>query len=138
MRKHFNLPEGDEAFLSESNLPWETVNDRGMQWLLIHGFPVCMGYNLQAVCVALKIETGYPRAQLDMAYFHPALSRQDGKLIRATTPMILDGKTFQRWSRHRTGQNPWREGVDDVSTHLSLIRYWFEHEFIKLPNESRA
>jgi hypothetical protein len=69
-----------------------------------------------------------------MAYFFPALSRLDGKAINAISFQPINGKTYQRWSRHRTGQNPWREGIDDLSTHLSLISFWFEQEFIKRPN----
>jgi len=34
--------------------------------------------------------------------------------------MQLDNKTFQQWSRHRTPANPWREGVDNLGTHVPL------------------
>lgn len=138
MRNQFILPENDVAYLSDLGLPWETLNERGMQWFLVYNFPVPAGYNLTEVCVAVKIETGYPRSPLDMAYFYPPLSRQDGKQINAITIQQIDGKQFQRWSRHRTGQNPWREGVDDLSTHMSLVTFWFEQEFIKNPNGIRA
>lgn len=138
MRKHFNLPELDESYLVELGLPWETILEYGMHWLLIYNHPVYAGYNAIEVCIAIKMETGYPRSPLDMAYFYPPLQRQDGKLINATTIQPIDGKKFQRWSRHRTAQNPWREGVDDISTHMSLINFWFEQEFIKYPNEIRA
>ena len=67
-----------------------------------------------------------------MAYFHPALRRQDGKGIPATeSTENVDNKTFQRWSRHRTGENPWRPGVDDVSTHLAQVKHWLVREFQK-------
>lgn len=134
MKRQFQLPEQDVAYLEGLGLSWEAVNDGGMQWVIIHSYPVPPGYNVNEVSVAVKIESGYPRAQLDMAYFFPALSRLDGKPINAITVQAIDGKQFQRWSRHRTGQNPWREGVDDLSTHIALISYWFEKEFIKQPN----
>ena len=66
-----------------------------------------------------------------MAFFFPALARLDGKAINAATPLQRDGKTFQQWSRHRTGQNPWRPGEDDVSTHLVLVEYWLEKELTR-------
>ena len=134
MKRQFQLPEQDVVYLEDLGLPWEAVNDGGMQWVLIHNFPVPPGYNVTDVSVAVKIETGYPRAQLDMAYFFPALIRLDGKGINAITLQMIDGKQYQRWSRHRTGENPWRDGVDDLSTHLTLVSYWFEQEFLKQPN----
>jgi len=134
MRRQFQLPQEDIVYLEHLGLKWETIVDQGMQWVIIEDYPVCAGYNLAKVTVAVKIETGYPRTALDMSYFYPGLSRLDGKSINAISPQIIDSKQFQRWSRHRTGQNPWREGVDDLSTHMSLVSFWFEQEFIKKPN----
>lgn len=134
MRKDFQLPQDDVIFLDRLGLPWETLNDQGMQWVIVHDYPVATGYNLKKVSVGIKIETGYPRTKLDMAYFYLALHRLDGKSIKATSVQAIDGKQFQRWSRHRTEANPWREGVDDLSTHLALVSFWFEQEFIKQAN----
>lgn len=134
MKRQFQLPEQDLAYLDGLGLQWETVSDGGMNWVVIHNYPVPPGYNVNEVTIAVKIEAGYPRAQLDMAYFFPALSRQDGHPINAITHQSIEGKQFQRWSRHRTGQNPWREGVDDLSTHMTLVSFWFDQEFLKRPN----
>lgn len=133
MRRQFPLPEEDEIFLNNLELNWECINDQGMQWVIIRSYPLPSGYTAQIVDVAIKIDTGYPRTPLDMAYFFPALQRNDGKAIGALSPQAIDGKQYQRWSRHRTGVNPWREGVDDLSTHLSLVNNWFQEEFIKHP-----
>jgi hypothetical protein len=134
MKRQFLLPEEDTIYLQSLNLQWETIIDSGMQWVVIQGFPICPGYTVDKVDVAIKIETGYPRSSLDMAYFFPALQRKDGKGINALSFQPIDGKQFQRWSRHRTGANPWREGVDDLSTHMGLVSFWFEEEFKKQPN----
>ena len=134
MRRHFQLPEQDVYFLEGLGLQWEAVGDQGMQWVIIHNYPVAPGYNMTSISVAIKIETGYPRAALDMAYFFPFLSRRDGKGINAITTQLIAGVIYQRWSRHRTAANPWREGEDDISTHMSLVSFWFEQEFIKQPN----
>lgn len=138
MRQQFQLPQEDITFLNSLELKWEAVNDRNMQWVIIYDFPVPKGYNTNVVTVAIKIETGYPRTPLDMAYFFPALSRADNKVINAISGQPIDGKQFQRWSRHRTPQNPWRAGVDDLSTHLGLVSFWFEQEFIKHANAITA
>jgi hypothetical protein len=134
MTRDFRLPEDDEEFLNSSGYPWETLNDKNMQWLIIHGFPVCKGYTIDTVTVAIKIETGYPRAALDMAYFYPHLQRRDGKPINAVVPQMIKNKVYQRWSRHRTGVNPWIIGEDNICTHLGYVSSWFEAEFNKTLN----
>jgi hypothetical protein len=134
MRRDFDLPTDDLEFLESHGIIWETVRENGMDWVVIKDHPVPFGYNVDSVSVAIKIETGYPRTPLDMAYFYPAIARLDGKAINATTPQKIAGCQFQRWSRHRTQANPWRPGTDDLSTHLALISFWFEAEFKKHPN----
>lgn len=129
MRRQFALPEADETFLESLGLPWEAIIENGVCWVLLHGYLVPSGYNHDAVVVAIRVETGYPEAQLDMVYFHPPLARLDGVAIGALSTQPLDGKAFQRWSRHRTGVNPWRPGEDDLSTHLALVDDWLEREF---------
>jgi hypothetical protein len=131
LRRQFSLPPEDERFLDEYALPWETVID-GSAWVLIHDFPTRGPYNHATVTVAIRIETGYPATPLDMVYFHPALARPDGIKIGATEAVqLLDGKRFQRWSRHRTPQNPWRVGRDNLGTHIILVEDWLEREFRK-------
>jgi hypothetical protein len=134
MRRQFQLPEDDIIFLDTQGLEWETVTDQGMHWVMLRNYPVHPGYQTGSTTVAVKIEAGYPRTALDMAYFYPPLARLDGQPIGAICPQPIDGRVFQRWSRHRTASNPWREGVDDLSTHLSMVSYWFEQEFIKRAN----
>jgi hypothetical protein len=133
MRRDFKLPEEDEDFLNSLGYPWETMNDQRMQWLLIHNYPICEGYTTSQVDIAIKIETGYPRTQLDMAYFSPHIQRKDNHPINALSFQSIEGKSYQRWSRHRTGANPWIIGVDNVCTHLGYICSWFEAEFKKIP-----
>ena len=129
MRRQFSLLEADETFLESLGLPWEAIAENNVRWVLLHGYPVPPGYNHDRVVVAIRVETGYPEAQLDMVYFYPPLARLDGVAIGALSTQPLGGKLFQRWSRHRTGVNPWRPGEDDLSTHLSLIEDWLEREF---------
>lgn len=131
LRRKFDLLPQDLEFLEEYGLPWETIVD-GSQWVLIHDFPTHEGYNHARVTAAIRIETGYPRAELNMVYFFPALGRKDGKGIGATqATQPLDGKAFQRWSRHRTGQNPWKAGYDSLGTHVLLVEDWLAREFEK-------
>ena len=129
LRRDFDLLPQDEKFLEEYGLPWETISD-GSQWVLIHEFPTHDGYNHLRVTAAIRMETGYPNTELNMVYFFPTLARKDGRVIGATQDkQVINGKTYQRWSRHRTAQNPWRPGVDGVDTHVFLIEDWLAREF---------
>jgi len=131
MRRQFDLPPEDQKFLDDYGLPWETVVD-GSQWVLIHDFPTHEGYNHTTTTAAIRIETGYPMTELNMVYFLPALARKDGRAIGATESLQqIDGQTYQRWSRHRTANNPWRPGQDNLGTHIILIEDWLQREFEK-------
>lgn len=130
-RRQFDLQPIDQEFLAEYGLPWETIVE-GSQWVLLHQFQTRGEYNHPHVTAAIRIETGYPQTALDMVYFFPALARKDGKKIGATESLQqLDGKSFQRWSRHRTAQNPWKPGQDHLGTHVYLIEDWLDREFEK-------
>jgi hypothetical protein len=133
VRRNFDVGDEDEAFLNQYECPWEAVID-GSPWILIHGFSVPKGYNHDKVTAAIRIESGYPQGQLDMVYFFPALKRSDGQPIGCSeAQQALDGKIFQRWSRHRTPENPWKPGFDNLGTHIFLIEEWLVREFEKCP-----
>lgn len=133
MRREFALPERDELYLNASGFAWETMGTQGIGHVLIHEFPAPLGYTNSKVIVALKIDAGYDDTQIDMVYFSPPLIRKDGKTIGALSTEAIDGKTFQRWSRHRTSANPWRPGVDYIGTHIALVEEWLTREFILRP-----
>lgn len=130
MRRDVILPEEDIEFLDTLGLSWETIIEANQQWLVIYQFVVPIGYSVKKVDIAILITTGYPVAPLDMAYFFPSLLREDGKPINATQAFQqLDGKLWQRWSRHRSAQNPWHPGEDSLLTHFVSINEWLEREF---------
>lgn len=129
LRRQFDLLPEDQRFLDEYGVPWETLID-GSHWVLLHEFHAGVGYSHPQVTAAIRLETGYPNAELHMVYFFPGLARTDGKAIGATqATQQIDGKTFQRWSRHRTPQNPWRIGRDSLGTHILLVEDWLAREF---------
>jgi hypothetical protein len=130
MRRDFTLPEQDVDFLDAFGLQWETIREGAGLWVVISDYPVPVGYNIPKTHIALKIEAAYPVAQIDMVYFFPALEKRNGSSvpIRALANQPLLNVIWQRWSRHRTGENPWRPGLDDISTHLQMVNYWMERE----------
>jgi hypothetical protein len=129
LRRQFRLPAGDEEYLDAVALPWEAVVDGSNRWLLIHDWRVPEGYSVQRVSLALLIPPQYADTQIDMAYFTPALVRADGRAINNLSQQTICGDPWQRWSRHRTPQNPWRVGVDDLASHLALVDDWLRREF---------
>jgi hypothetical protein len=123
-RRQFVLPDEDTVALNADGCSWETIVVSGARWLLVHDWPVPAGLTASHVTVAIRIVAGYPAAALDMIYVHPALQRRDGRAIPGLSTMLLDGKTFQQWSRHYTAANPWRIGLDDVASHLHAAEEW--------------
>lgn len=130
-RRQFQLPDEDVLFLESLNLPWEVVLENNVRRVVVHDFRVPEGYNVDVVSMYMRIESGYPEAQIDMVYFYPELRRNDNSPIKAIASDQFDSKQWQRWSRHRTPNNPWRPGIDNVSTHVSAIRSWLQLELLK-------
>lgn len=133
LRRHFDLPEEDSQFLDGSGLTWETVTEGKTQRVVIYGYhTIPDGYNQSTVDLHVRIDPTYPDTQIDMVYFSPSLSRKDGKPIKAVSQLNFDGKIWQQWSRHRTASNPWRTGIDNLETHISLVSEWLLQELKKI------
>lgn len=131
MRKDFSLPINDADFLQNKGFKWNAISDGSNKWLIINNYFIPKGYNVDLASIALKIEASYPDVQIDMVYFSPALCLKSGKAIPAIANERIENNSWQRWSRHRTSQNPWLPGVDDISTHLLLVNYWLKKEVDK-------
>lgn len=131
-RRHFSLPADDMSWLESLGLEYEFVTEGNVLRVVIYNLPIPGGYNVTNVDVNVRIETGYPDTQIDMAYFYPRLCRADGRAIAAICEDPFDGKAWQRWSRHRTPANPWRPGIDNLATHFALIESWLIREANKV------
>lgn len=131
MRRDFSLPEEDVEWLDSLGRPYELVREGPVQRVVLHEWPVPSGYTTDRVSINVRIDPGYPDSQIDMAYFYPPLARRDARTIGALADDPFDGRNWQRWSRHRTPANPWRPGVDNLSTHLALVEDWLERELRK-------
>ena len=130
-RRDFDLPAEDLDWLFRTGRRFELVAERNVLRVVVYGFPVPAGYNRTEVDVNVRIDPGYPDTQIDMVYVHPPLARTDGRAIRALAQDQFDGREWQRWSRHRTPANPWRPGIDNLSTHFGLVEEWFARELRK-------
>ena len=129
LRRDFQLPEADEEFLARLGLRWETICERSRRWLVIYDFSLPSGFTVTVADLAIEILAGYPPGPLDMAYFVPSLQRSDGKPIPQTQAVEqITCKSWQRWSRHRTGDCPWVPGEDSLETHVEFVRAFLERE----------
>ena len=131
LQRDFRLPVSDEEYLDGLGLSWEAVIDGQIRWLLIQDWQLPAGYNHRTTSLALLIPDNYSDSQIDMVYFKAHIARSDGKSINNLSSQTIVGEIWQRWSRHRTGQNPWRPGIDDVASHLGLVDEWLRREFMK-------
>ena len=122
VRRQFKLPAADIEFLNKLGLEWETVFNNN-HWLIIYDYPIPAGYNVTKANIALLIPAQYDAAQIDMAYFYPHLNKQSGRGINNVSGLLIEGKNFQQWSRHRK-PGEWVPGVDNIATHLSLVDNW--------------
>lgn len=127
-RRVFALPPEDVGFLDGLGLRWEAISENGL-WVIIYGVAPPAGFRESTVDVAIQIAPGYPTGALDMAYFHPAITRVDGRAIPNTDSVQpLDGKRWQRWSRHRRGASTWKTGIDNLESHFVFMQEWLARE----------
>lgn len=129
-RRELILLQEDVKFLDTLNLNWETFMYNNVGYILIHDFSIPDGYNESKTLLALIIPPSYPTVEFDMMYFFPHISRKDTNPINALTTHNIDGKIFQRWSRHRNA-GEWISGVDNLETHILSISSWLKDELKK-------
>ena len=130
-RLQFNPLPADVEYLTSLGLRWEAIIDAGIRAIVIYEWPLPPGYNVTAAAVLVRLTAGYPDSEIDMAYFAPALAREDVRGIANLSACVFDGREWQQWSRHRIATSKWRIGEDDLSTHMPLVRDWLEAELRK-------
>lgn len=124
------LPE-DNIFLENLENQVDLLHERNLNWLILRDYPIPEGYKVVKSDVAILIPNNYPAGRLDMAYYYPALIRKDDKHIGALSNQNIEGKVYQRWSRHRTSTNPWNAELDNLESHLDLMLNCLKAEFKK-------
>lgn len=128
----FRLLPADESFLNNTYPDWQAIVENGRQWIVLPKYPMPSGYTQSIVSLAIEVPPTYPMAQIDMFYLFPASVLLAGTPIPATeSSEIIQGKTYQRWSRHRSGRSVWRPGIDNVMTHLALVESALVNEVIQ-------
>lgn len=118
----FALLGKDTAYLNALEILWETKVDGQRRWLILKDYPLPDGYNHKNVDIAVEIPLAYPDAALDMFYCNPPLQLGSGKTIdRTESKQVIDGKSYQRWSRHLSSATRWNPKYDSVITQMTVI-----------------
>ncbi|KGS38277.1 prokaryotic E2 E family protein [Burkholderia pseudomallei MSHR5492] len=130
VRADFTVMEEDAEFLNGKGYTWEAVASDAKR-IVVRGFEPPQGFMPTKVDMFVILPQGYPDTQIDMVYFYPPLTRNDGKPIRSLVTNEFEGKTWQGWSRHRTANSPWRQGIDNVGTHMMLVDNFLRAELSK-------
>jgi Prokaryotic E2 family E/Multiubiquitin len=125
------LAKEDLYFLASMSNTVDYVEEGTLSWLIFRDLEIPNGYHVSKADAAILIPPHYPTVQLDMIYFSPALVRADGKMIRQLSIQTIEGKVYQRWSRHRTALNKWNPEIDNVESHLDLMFSCLKAEFNK-------
>lgn len=131
VRSDFDVLDEDCEFLDGREYCWEANDQPDVKRVVIRGYVPPPGFTPAVVDMFVILPAGYPDTQIDMAYFHPPLSRADGKPIRALITNSFEGKEWQGWSRHRTANSQWRQGIDCIGTHLMLVEDFLRAELRK-------
>lgn len=121
--RQFELPTEDVEFLNALGLPWDAVKDGNGQGVIIREYPMPAGLAPTSADLLIRVPPHYSVAQLDMMSLSPAVRRTDGRTIDRLTNQPFAGRMWQQWSRHRTGDQKWRAGVDNFSTHLRFVEF---------------
>lgn len=129
LRRDFNLLEKDETYLERRNLAWETLIRNRKRWLILRKFSLPNGYDKDSVSIAMDIPDTYPAAAMDMFYCFPSLKLENGRSPDKTDAQIeIEGKQYQRWSRHLNGATRWNPQTDSVISHIAFIEDSFFKE----------
>lgn len=119
---NFEVLPNDRDYLSHAFKKFRTTIENGRRWLIVEDYQLPDGYNHNTVALAVEIPIGYPQAQLDMFYTYPAVQLLTGQQPDRTEHReTIEGKNYQRWSRHRGQTSMWNPAVDSIITHFALI-----------------
>jgi len=118
----FQIFPKDTEYLNHVFGNFRTIIEQNRRWLIVDNYQLPEGYNHQVISIALEIPTAYPQAEIDMFYTYPRIQLSTGAIPSCTeVDQPIEGKPYQRWSRHRSYLSAWNPACDNVITHFALI-----------------
>lgn len=92
----------------------------GWSFLVISGYEIPGRFQPQAVELLVKLPPGFPDAQPDMFWVHPAVKTASGALPKATCIERFLGKDWQRFSWHLS-PGAWQPGISTLRDFMRCI-----------------
>lgn len=120
----------DAAFLEDRGIDFHAAVENNMICLVLEQISLPVGYNRSAVDLLVRLPLQFPEAAPDMFWMDPAVLYADGSAPLNTSPEVILGRTWQRWSRHFS-TSPWRPAVDDLQSFYRLIKTTLEREVLR-------
>lgn len=116
------LPESDREYLERAGIAHRVFEEGGMLNVELLEFSVPDGLNARHVNVLFRLSPSYPDTPPDMWWIIPHLTPVGGGAIPATEVIeTIDGRSWQRWSRH-LDPAVWRSGIDGLESYVRLLR----------------
>lgn len=115
------LPSRDRAYLAEKQLSYEEVTCGGQRGVVLRQYPLPAGqFDAARADILILIPPGYPDTPPDMFHLMPwvRLTARNAFPVAADQPVMFNGQSWQRWSRHN---NDWRPGVDGIWSMLKRV-----------------
>lgn len=123
------LREEDAAFLEDRGIDFDAAPENNMICLVLREICLPAGYNRRTVDLLLRLPLQFPDAAPDMFWMDPAVLYANGGVPLNTSPELILGRTWQRWSRHFSS-SPWRPGIDNLQSFYRLIKTTLEREVL--------
>lgn len=115
------ISENDREYLQEKEYVFDVARVDPNIHLVIRDFDLPEAYTPRTADLLIILPAGYPNAALDMFWTCPDVKLANGNWPnRCESHQEYSGRNWQRWSRHFP--NPWRAGVDNIRTFLTVVR----------------
>lgn len=112
------------AFLEEAGIAPNRVTMHsepgGWAFVIISDYELPDGFAPNRVDLLVKLPPGFPDAAPDMFWVHPAVLGPNGVVPKATSPDLLLGKVWQRFSWH-LAPGAWKPGVSEFRDFMRCI-----------------
>ncbi len=116
------LPEADREYLDRGGYSYRVFEEGGLLNVELLHFPLPAGLNAPSASVLFRLSPSYPDTPPDMWWIIPHLTPVNGGVIPATELIeTIDGRNWQRWSRH-LDQTSWRSGIDGLESYVRILR----------------
>lgn len=117
------LPAADIQHLRARRLNFRASTSGNFIDVVIAGYRLPAGFDHDASDLLVRLPAnGWPDVKPDMWWFDPwiKIAATGGYPPAADTPEVIEGRRWQRWSRHFSASS-WQPGLDGLGTYLAMV-----------------